>query len=72
MFLPAGNDSPNVKEGGLSRKILGDDPDKLSIVEYPEMKHGWTVRGDIGDSKVARDVVDAVAKGFAFLVKHMK
>ncbi len=71
MFLPAGNDSPNVKEGGLGRKVLGEGADKLEIEEYPEMVHGWTVRGDLSDASVARDVVGAVDKGFQFMHRHM-
>jgi hypothetical protein len=44
MFMPADNDGPNVSPGGLGKKILGDG---LEIIEFPEMAHGWTVRGDL-------------------------
>ena len=44
MFMPAGNDDPNVKVGGLGKKVLGDG---LEILEFPDMVHGWTVRGDL-------------------------
>ena len=44
MFMPAGNDDPNVKMGGLGKKVLGDG---LEILEFPDMVHGWTVRGDL-------------------------
>lgn len=30
--------------------------------EYPEMVHGWTVRGDITDEKVKRDTSDAIMR----------
>ena len=42
--MPAGNDDPNVKMGGLGKKVLGD---WLEILEFPDMVHGWTVRGDL-------------------------
>ncbi len=29
--------------------MLGD---LLSIVEFKDMKHGWTTRGDLSDAKV--------------------
>ncbi len=36
------------------------------------MIHGWTVRGDLKDEKVARDTYDALQRGFAFMDGHMK
>ena len=56
LFMPAGNDHVNAKEDGLARQVLGSD---LSIVEFPEMIHGWTVRGDISKDNVLRDVTKA-------------
>ena len=44
MFMPAGSDEANVKIGGLGKKVLGDG---LEIIEFPDMAHGWTVRGDL-------------------------
>ena len=44
MFMPAGSDELNVKFGGLGKKVLGDG---LEIIEFPDMAHGWTVRGDL-------------------------
>ncbi len=32
-----------------NNKVLGD---LLSIVEFKDMKHGWTTRGDLSDAKV--------------------
>ena len=29
----------------------------MTIVPFPEMKHGWTVRGDMNDAAVHRDVI---------------
>ena len=41
-----GNDSPNVKSNGLADQILGE---KLKIIEFPEMIHGWSIRGGEND-----------------------
>jgi len=40
----AGADDPNVKVGGLAKDILGDG---VEIIEFKDMQHGWTVRGDL-------------------------
>ena len=37
--------------------MLGD---ALEIVTFPDMKHGWTTRGDMSDPKVDRDVKKAL------------
>jgi hypothetical protein len=44
MFMPAGGDEANVKMGGLGKTVLGDG---VEIIEFPDMAHGWTVRGDL-------------------------
>lgn len=63
LFMPAGGDGASVKEGGLGSQVLGQ---KLTIVEFPEMKHGWSVRGDLKDPKVERDVRLAFDKAVDF------
>lgn len=49
LFMPAKEDPEDVKPGGVGERVLKDG---LSIVPFPEMNHGWTVRGDIKDQKV--------------------
>ena len=44
LLLPAGNDSDTVKTDGLAQKVLGKD--KCDVIEFPDMVHGWSVRGD--------------------------
>ena len=47
----AGNDPDSVKPGGLVSQVVKNkklDADSM-IIEYPEMKHGWTIRGDVAD-----------------------
>jgi len=68
LFMPAGNDHPNVKPKGLGSKILGD---KLVIMEFPEMVHGWTTKGDVSDEKVKRDVKKAIDEAITFFKKHV-
>jgi len=68
LFMPAGNDHANVKPGGLGAQILGG---KLEIVEFPDMTHGWTTRGDVAVANVNRDVKKATAEAINFFKKHV-
>ena len=67
-FLSAANDGASVKFGGLGKQVLGD---ALEIVEFPDMLHGWSVRGDLGDPMVERDVKKAFNLTLAFLNRYM-
>lgn len=58
VFLyPAGNDAPNIKEGGELVQILQDKfgANKSGTLEFKEMAHGWVVRGDLAQENVKRD-----------------
>jgi len=68
LFMSAGNDNANVKTGGLGSEVLGS---KLEIVEFPDMVHGWTTRGDMSDGKVDRDVKKAFQTALDFFKKHV-
>ena len=68
LFLPAEGDGPTTKFGGMGKKVLGD---ALEIVEFPEMQHGWSLRGDIKDPKVERDVKKAFNLTLAFFEKYV-
>lgn len=68
LFAPAGNDHENVKPGGLAQKYLGDD---LTIIEFPEMKHGWTIRGDLKEPGVEAATMKAMKDGLEFFKKHL-
>jgi dienelactone hydrolase len=50
LLLPAGNDSAEYDQGGAWC------PKGAKSVRFPEMAHGWVVRGDMGDAAVSRDV----------------
>lgn len=68
LFMPAGNDAPEVKPGGLGSQTLGD---KLTIIEFPDMVHGWTTRGDMNRPEVKRDVEKALKEAIAFFKKYV-
>jgi len=69
LYLSAGNDHPNSLPGGLAEQVLKD---KLTIVPFPDMKHGWTIRGDMNVEAVHRDVIQAVTLMTEFFIKHVK
>jgi len=70
LFFPAGSDHENVKTGGLAQKILGEDSCK--IIDFPEMEHGWTTRGDLSDAKVKAEVERAVTEAIKFFEENVK
>ena len=69
MFMPSATDHINVKPGGLGEKVLGD---RLNIVEFPDMAHGWTIRGDISKEEVKRDVAKAIQLAVEHFEKYVK
>jgi len=69
LFMPAGDDHENVRTGGLAEKILGD---KLKIVLFEDMKHGWTTKGVLTEANVKRDVDKAVDLLVNHFMEHLK
>ncbi len=69
MFMPANGDHANTFPDGLGKKVLGDG---LEIVPFPDMQHGWSVRGDMKDPKVERDVKKAFNMALTFFGKYLK
>ena len=83
LFMPAIGDAPSCYPGGLGEQVLGD---KLEIIPFKEMKHGWTVRGgrmfdkrsivciwylDMTDPAVEKDVKKAIKDTLGFLQKNL-
>ena len=68
LFMPAQGDHDNTRPGGLGDQLLGAG---LEIVEFKEMKHGWTVRGDMEDPAIYREVKRAITLTLEFLNKHL-
>jgi len=69
LLLPAGNDSDTVKTDGLAQKVIGKD--KCDVIEFPDMVHGWSVRGDCTKPDVERDVKKAFTAAVEFLNKNL-
>jgi len=69
LFLVEGDAGDSVKTGGLSEEVLGDN---LTVVEFPDMTHGWTVRGDLDDPNIARDVLKSKKLVLEFFEKHLQ
>merc|ERR1711892_1176530 len=69
LFLVEGDAGDSVKTGGLSVEVLGDNP---TVVEFPDMTHGWTVRGDLDDPNIARDVLKSKKLVLEFFEKHLQ
>lgn len=63
MLCPAGGDLPLWSEDGELGSALKSSKRGSECVWsiYPEMSHGWSIRGDVSDPLVARDV-DLVLK----------
>jgi len=68
MFMPAEGDHANTYPDGLGKKVMGD---ALSVVTFPDMKHGWSIRGDLSDPKVDRDVKKAFNLALGFFKIYM-
>jgi len=68
LFMAAGNDSPDVKKGGLADAILGE---QAEFELFAEMAHGWSTRGDMAVQAVERDVKKAINMALQFFNKHM-
>lgn len=71
ILCPAGNDPDNLKEGGGIVNIVRGLGHECKTVHYPDMKHGWVIRGDASQEDVARDVKSAIKEVSEFLAKHL-
>jgi dienelactone hydrolase len=74
MLLQAGNDNANGKPGSEVHQLLSSLPfgDACVLREFPDMLHGWALRGDINDPIVARDVQLAINLVVEFLNTHVR
>lgn len=72
LYCTAGNDNQNFKNGGqftdILRKNLGD---KLELVDYPNMKHGWVSRTPMNEPEIVKEAADAIERGLAFFKKYL-
>lgn len=62
LLCAAGNDPPVVRAGGAVEKILKSKPaiaENCSVVDFPDMVHGWVCRGDLNDPATKAAVMKA-------------
>ena len=72
LLLPASNDPSDLKEGGETVQVVRDLGLECKTIEYPEMQHGWVIRGDATQANVARDVESAITEVSSFFAKYLK
>jgi len=68
LLMPSKSDDGNVKLGGLAEDILGAN---VTIVEFNDMSHGWTSRGNLSDPIIDRDVHKAISLAVDFFNQHL-
>jgi len=72
LMITAGNDHANEKPNGLANKVwrvMKFGP-KCEFKEYPDMEHGWTVRGDIRDVRMENAARAAFNAVIAFMLTN--
>uniref|UniRef100_A0A7S4B1N5 Dienelactone hydrolase domain-containing protein n=1 Tax=Chrysotila carterae TaxID=13221 RepID=A0A7S4B1N5_CHRCT len=70
-YLPAGNDPPMYTDGTIEKAVTDKAGQPCVVKNFPEMKHGFVLRGDVSDPAVSRDVNAAIETAVAFLKEHM-
>lgn len=71
LLMPAGGDPDFVKEGGSVQTILKGNNLDCQVHAFPEMQHGWTIRGDCADKTIARDVEKSLDLAKSFFIKNL-
>lgn len=69
LLMPAGNDPDTLKEGGAIANAMAKKGGKS--ITFPDMTHGWCARGDLNDTKVARDVEAAMKHMVEFFKENL-
>ena len=54
--------------GGLGKKVLTEG---LEVIEFPDMKHGWSTKGDLSVPAVERDIKKTFNFVLAFFGKYL-
>jgi len=68
LLMPSKDDAASVKLGGLAENTLKD----VKIIEFNEMDHGWTVRGNLSVPAIDRDVHKALESAIKFFQYYLK
>lgn len=69
LMMPAGNDPDlyNPGTGAVMQKLPAGSESK----PFPDMLHGWSIRGDMNDAKIARDTRACFDETAAFMRKYL-
>ncbi len=68
--MPCGNDDERNKAGGADQARLEEAGVVVSVKEFPNMTHGFVLRGDTTDSAVAADIENALDLVVAFITEN--
>jgi len=75
LLIPAGNDGDDYRPGGEIFELLkAADPSgktKTMATEFANVKHGWSVRGDVSDSTVKAKVGEFLSAMQGWFAEHM-
>jgi len=72
LMLLGKNDPENHKEGSEAAKVCKEKFGEISEFKtFPEMKHGWVVRGDIKNANIERDAKIAMDTAIEFFRKTL-
>lgn len=69
LMMPAGND-PDLYLPGTGA-VMGKLPAGSESKPFPDMLHGWSIRGDLADAKVARDAKLVYEETEKYLQKYL-
>ena len=70
LIMPAASDPVEDKTGGVHVNILEENAG-VEVVEFPEMQHGWTVRGNMSEANVKNDVLKAIKLSLEFFERYL-
>ncbi len=72
LLLPAGNDSDRYRPGGdILEALRAVHPDSDAALDFGEMRHGWSVRGDITVPAIRAAVDLALDKSLQFIATQL-
>ena len=73
LFLPASNDPDCYREGGsIYESMRSRDARTETDATFGDMSHGWTMRGDLADEAVRKQVVRAFDITAAYFDKLLR
>ena len=70
LLQTAGGDDEMFQEGGAVISKLQKAHSDSKTVHFPDMAHGWTIRGDLSKPEVSRDVELSLDNAIHFFDKY--